>query len=172
MKTIKTSVISILLLMVSLYSCAQQGKEIIIATNKTTNSSGEDNLIVLLKEGNLNIKILDLKRNVEDFKYLGNYNLKNNKFLALFSEYSSPVGLTKYYYFDTDNLLLYQSEFFNETEFPQLFSLDIEKQCIYYVSINNQDCGKILNKKISIEKCASVVLNESNLKIFNTIVIN
>lgn len=156
----------------SLYGCGQQRKEIVIASKQALDPSGEDTLIILLKERDASIKILDLKRNIEDFRYLGNFNIEDNKLLYLFSEYSSPAGLTRYYYFDIDSLLLYQSEFFNETEFPQLFSLDIAKECIYYVSINNQDCGKILSKGVLLEKCTTKYLLESDLKVIDKITIN
>jgi len=171
MKLLKTSII-FLFVVHSLYGCAQQGKEIVIAIKQASDSSVEDNLIVLLKEGCTNIKILDLNRNIEDFKYLGNFNLGDNRFLFLFSEYSSPAGLTKYYYFDSEKFLLYKSDFFSETDFPQLFSLDIVKRCIYYVSINKQYCGEILSKKVLIEECTSKYLNASDLKVVDKIVVN
>ncbi|NJM14808.1 MAG: hypothetical protein HC896_05015, partial [Bacteroidales bacterium] len=114
------------LLMNSIYVLAQHEKEIIIAIKKAPDKAVEDSIIILLKNGNSNIKILDLKRNIEDFRYLGNFLLRDNKYLSLFSEYSSPAGLTKYYYFDFDNLLLYQSDFLMKLNFPQLFSLNIE----------------------------------------------
>ena len=150
----------------SLYGCAQPGKEIVIAIKQVSN---QDNLIVLFKDGEINIKILDLKRDIEDFKYLGNFNIGDNKLLFLFSEYSSPAGLTKYYYFDTDSLLLYESDFFKETEFPQLLSLDIFKKRIYYVSLNIQECGEILIKGVLLEKCTTKYLDKSDLKVVNRI---
>ncbi len=171
MKLLKTSLI-FLFVVHSLCGCAQQGKEIIIAIKQEYDPSVEGNLIVLLKEGDENFKILSLNRDIDDFKYLGKFNVGENGLLFLFSEYSSPAGLTKYYYFDSENLLLYKSDFFSETEFPQLFSLDVENRRIFYVSIIKQDCGKILSKEVVLEECISKYLNESDLKVVNRIIVN
>ncbi len=160
----KKVVIIICILILNIHCFSQ--KRILISCEKTNPTK-----IMLILENNGNTtKIIDIERNLEDFDYLGIVEIKSSKSsFCLFSEYSSPAGLTKYYYFDWKKQLLYITDFFSETEFVHFFSLDEEKGKIYYVSINNKDCGQILSKKVKVQKISDESINKNFSKTIKAI---
>lgn len=153
------------MLFISISCLAQQ--KIIIAVDKDNSNKTH----VFFKANSATTIILDIDREIEDFKYLGIVEIDDHP-LYLFSEYSSPAGLTRYYYFDCSGCILYTTDFFEEIEFAQIFSLNKEKQIIYYVSGNTQNCGAILTKRIVSKKISDKLFNKPVLETIKTIMVH
>ena len=160
------------------YSNGFQADKLIIAVDSSTtceNITNSLDLMILYQPRNTNdyyeILRIPCKTQISDLQYSMYYETKKGKF-SVFMEYSSPAGLTKYFYFDIENKRMFSTEFFEEIHIPLLTSANIKKGGIQFLSLDNKECGQILTSPLKLiwEFSVSLKKTRDKFKIIETVI--